>query len=405
MPRLEVPTATAPVRLRSYPRARDAWPLDTGVVHLNHGSFGAVPREVLAVQDDLRRQAHASPVGWFPRLAERIAAARAATAPFVGVDPDDVAFVPNASAAATVAFNALQLEPGDEILVTSQGYGAVTMGAARLARRCGAIMRTLPLGILDDDESVIAQFAEAITPRTRLIIVDQITSPTARVMPTSAITALAHDRGVRVLVDGAHAPGLIPIAAAAGGGDWWFGNMHKWPCAPQGSALFVTRAHDRDDLWPLIDSWAPDAPFPGRFDSQGTIDATSYLATPDAISFIEREHGWENARREMSRIADEGAHLISNAFDRYSDTPSLVSLPSPVPSMRLIRLPEGLGSDRGATDGLREQLFDEVGVETAFSSVDGHTFFRLSVHLYTEASDFEAFIDRCVPRILRLAGL
>ncbi|VXB59451.1 Isopenicillin-N epimerase [Microbacterium sp. 8M] len=403
MPDAETTVRTSPVRLATFERARDAWPLDPAIVHLNHGSFGAVPREVVALQDELRREADLSPIGWFPRIAEKVEAARAATAPFVGADPADTAFVPNASAAATVVYNALQLTGDDEILVTDHGYGAVTMGAARLARRFGARLRTVALGLVDDAEAVLARFAEEIGPRTRVIVVDQITSSTARRFPTAEITALAHARGVRVLVDGAHAPGLIADAATVGGGDWWFGNLHKWPCAPRGSALLVTRASDRDELWPLIDSWAAADPFPGRFDTQGTIDATTYLASPAAIDFIEHEHGWERTRRTMTELADAGARVIADAFEAASDEPALVDQPMPVPSMRLIRLPHGIGRSREEADALRMRLFDEVGVETAFTSFAGAGYFRLSVHLYTEMADFEAFVERCVPRILELA--
>ncbi|MFD6700005.1 MULTISPECIES: aminotransferase class V-fold PLP-dependent enzyme [unclassified Microbacterium] len=403
MPEADTTVRTSPVRLATFERARDAWPLDPAIVHLNHGSFGAVPSEVVALQDALRREADLSPIGWFPRIAEKVQAARAEVAPFVGADPADTAFVPNASAAATVVYNALQLDRDDEILVTDHGYGAVTMGAARLARRFGARLRTVALGLLDDAETVVARFAEEIGPRTRLIVVDQITSSTARRFPTAEITALAHERGVRVLVDGAHAPGLIPDAAVAGGGDWWFGNLHKWPCAPRGSALLVTQAPDRDELWPLIDSWAATDAYPVRFDTQGTIDATTYLATPAAISFIEREHGWARTRDTISGIADAGARLIAAAFERAADEPALVELPMSVPSMRLIRLPLGIGRTREEADDLRMRLFDEVGVETAFTSFAGSGYFRLSAHLYTEAADFEAFAERCVPRILELA--
>src|SRR5690606_1891142 len=135
--------STTPLRLSSFARARDAWPLDPNIVHLNPGSFGAVPTPVVAYQDSLRRRADLSPVEWFPRIAERVRDARERTAPFVGARAEDTAFVPNASAAATVVYNALQLEAGAEILVTDHGYGAVTMGARRLARRLGTTVKTV----------------------------------------------------------------------------------------------------------------------------------------------------------------------------------------------------------------------------------------------------------------------
>ncbi|MCK2034644.1 aminotransferase class V-fold PLP-dependent enzyme [Microbacterium sp. SSW1-49] len=395
----------APLTLHSGVRARDAWPLDPGVIHLNHGSFGAVPTAVVTHQDALRRQADLSPVEWFPRIGERVRAARERTAPFVGARADDSVFVPNASAAATVVYNALQLEHDDEILVTDQGYGAITMGAQRLARRFGATVRTVELPLLASDDEVVQRFDDAFTPRTRLIVVDQITSPTARLLPTRRIAELAATRGVRTLVDGAHAPGLIADAAAVAGGDWWFGNLHKWPCAPRGSALLVTNASDRDELWPLIDSWAANEPYPVRFDTQGTIDATTYLSTPVAIDYIEGEFGWANARTAMSERADAGAEIIAEALRPYGDEDPLTPLPSAVPSMRLVRLPLGLGASREEADELRMQLLDETGVETAFTSFRGIGYFRLSAHLYTEASDFEAFVERCIPQILQRAGI
>lgn len=394
----------APVHLASGMRARDAWPLDPNVIHLNHGSFGAVPTEVVAHQNALRTRADHSPVGWFPRIAEYVADARADVAPFVGAAAGDTAFVPNASAAATVVYNSLQLAADDEILVTDHGYGAITMGAARLARRFGARVRAVHVPLLASAEEVVERFRETLTPNTRLIVIDQITSSTARVLPTAEITALAHEYGIRVLVDGAHAPGLVEDAAVVGGGDWWFGNLHKWPCAPRGSAVLVTNAPDRQELWPLIDSWGAPEPYPGRFDTQGTIDATTYLSTPAAIDFIEREYTWERTRSTMGELADLGARMIADAVQPHVTDDALVQLPASAAAMRLIRLPDGLGKTREEADALRMTLFDRVGVETAFTSFEGRGYYRLSVHLYTEISDFEAYIERCIPEIVRAAA-
>lgn len=398
------PSTLAPVHLASGMRARDAWPLDPNVVHLNHGSFGAVPTEVVAHQNALRAQADRNPVGWFPRIAEYVQDARTRVAPFVGAAAEDTAFVPNASAAATVVYNSLHLGADDEILVTDHGYGAVTMGAARLARRFGARVRAVHIPLLATAEEVVERFREALTGQTRLVVVDQITSSTARVLPTAEITALAHEHGIRVLVDGAHAPGLVDDAAVVGGGDWWFGNLHKWACAPRGSAVLVTKDPGRQDLWPLIDSWGAPEPYPGRFDTQGTIDATTYLATPAAIDFIEREYTWERTRATMSELADHGARMIADAVQPYVTDEALVRLPASADAMRLIRLPDGLGKTREEADALRMTLFDRVGVETAFTSFEGRGYYRLSVHLYTELSDFEAYVERCIPEILRAAA-
>jgi isopenicillin-N epimerase len=395
--------APPPVRLASGGPARDAWPLDEAIAHLNHGSYGAVPSEVVRHQEGLRRQGDLSPVGWFPRLPELIAAARREVAPFVGARAEDTAFVPNASAAATVVFNALRLEPGDEILVSDHGYGAVTTGARRLARRYGARVRSVALPLAADADEVVERFRVELTDAVRLVVVDQITSPTARLLPTARITELAHERGARVLVDGAHAPGLVEDAAAEAGGDWWFGNLHKWPCAPRGAALLVTEAADRDELWPLIDSWGAEESYPERFDTQGTIDATSYLASPRAIDFVEREYGWARTRETMTALADHGAAVIGAALQPFVDAPVATDVGMPVVSMRLLRLPDGLGRDRRDADELRLRLLDLADIESAFTSSEGVGYLRLSVHLYTEQRDFDAFVDRAVPQILAFA--
>lgn len=403
MDQLRTAPAPVPVRLASGGLARDAWPLDRSVVHLNHGSYGAVPTEVVRHQDELRRQADLSPVAWFPRAPELIAAARHQVAPFVGARAEDTAFVPNASAAATVVLNALRLEPGDEILVTDHGYGAVTMGASRLARRSGARVRTVAIPLAASADEVVERFRTELTDAVRLVVVDQITSPTARLLPTARIAELAHERGARVLVDGAHAPGLVEDAAVVAGGDWWFGNLHKWPCAPRGSALLVTHAEDRDDLWPLIDSWGAQERYPERFDTQGTMDTTSYVAAPRAIDFVEREYGWARARETMTALADHGAAVIGAALQPYVDAPVATDVGLPVVSMRLLRLPDGLGRDRTDADELRLRLLDLAGVESAFTSVAGVGYLRLSAHLYTEPRDFDAFVERAVPQILAFA--
>lgn len=393
--------AFAPLLLSSGISARSAWPFGANVVPLNHGSFGAVPTAVAAHRDGLLRQTDAAAVAWFAHTPERVKEARTAIAGFVGAAPGDTAFVPNASAGATVVFNALTLEPGDQILVTDHGYGAVTGGAVRLARRTGATVDTVPIALSDDDDAVVAAFAAAIGDRTRLIVIDQITSATARVLPTARITELAHRHGVRVLVDGAHAPGLIPDAAAAAGGDWWFGNLHKWPCAPRASALLVTKAHDRDTLVPLIDSWFADHPYPDRFDMQGTLDVTTHLTAPVAVSWVEEQFGWEQTRAAISTIADAAANAVAAALSSSVDGDPIPQVHSPAPSMRLVRLPGTLGATRAEADQLRDRLCDATGIECAFTSFRGVGYARLSAHLYTVPDDISTFIDRAVPLLVQ----
>ncbi|GGJ44422.1 aminotransferase class V-fold PLP-dependent enzyme [Streptomyces brasiliensis] len=397
MSETEVTTAPHPLRLADGRPAVQAWSLDPALKHLNHGSFGAVPLVAQERQETLRAEMERSPVVWFPALSQRIAATRVELAAFLHVDVGDLALVPNASAGASVAYAALTRRRGGEIIVTDHGYGAVTMGAERLARRWGGRVRTarVPLDADADTayEAVVAEIGEA----TDLVVVDQITSATARRMPVERIGEEARRRGVPMLVDGAHAPGLIAAPLADATYDFWTGNLHKWGCAPRGTAALVARGPLRDQLYPLIDSWGAADPYPDRFDQQGTIDATSYLAAPTALAFVERTWGWPAARRYMDELADYAAHVIGAAFAELTGEDSRVDVGMPVPGMRLVRLPQGLAASRIDADALRDRVAGELGVEAAFTSFDGIGYMRLSAHVYNDAVDYEYFAEECVP--------
>ncbi|MFG1665346.1 aminotransferase class V-fold PLP-dependent enzyme [Streptomyces sp. Y7] len=400
MSETEVTTAPRPLLLTDGRPADRAWSLDPALKHLNHGSFGAVPLVAQERQELLRVEMERSPVVWFPALPQRIAAARVELADFLRVDAGDLALVPNASAGASVVYAALTLRPGGEIVVTDHGYGAVTMGAERLARRYGGRVRTarVPLDADADQayEAVVAELCDA----TELVVVDQITSATARRFPVERIGAEARRRGVPVLVDGAHAPGLLDAPLADAAYDVWTGNLHKWGCAPRGTAALVARGPLRELLHPLIDSWAAADPFPDRFDQQGTVDATAYLAAPTSLAFIERTWGWPAARRYMDDLADYGARVIGDAVAGPTDP---VDVGMPVPGMRLVRLPDGLAADRVEADALRDRVALELGVEAAFTSFDGIGYMRLSAHVYNTAADYEYFAEECVPVLGRWA--
>ncbi|MFD7709734.1 aminotransferase class V-fold PLP-dependent enzyme [Streptomyces sp. NPDC059785] len=393
-------TAPRPLLLPDGRPAAEAWSLDPAMRHLNHGSFGAVPVVAQERQNRLRAEMDRSPVVWFPALPQRIADTRADIAAFLRVDPGDLALVPNASAGVSTVYAALDNRPRGEIVVTDHGYGAVTMGAERLARRWGGQVRTAHVP-LDADaeqayEAVVAEFGD----RTALVVVDHITSATARRMPVDRIGAEARRRGIPLLVDGAHAPGLIAAPLEGVTCDFWVGNLHKWGCTPRGTAALIARGPLRERLYPLIDSWAAADPFPGRFDQQGTVDSTGYLAAPTALDFVGTAWGWENARRYMDELAGYAERVVGAAFAALpgaAGTGDLVDVGMPVPGMRLVRLPQGLGRSRVEADALRDRVAAELGVEAAFTSFGGAGYMRLSAHVYNTPDDYEHFAGTCVP--------
>jgi isopenicillin-N epimerase len=393
-------TAPAALRLPDGAAAAEAWTLDEASVHINHGSFGAVPRVTQEHQNALRADMDAAPVAWFPALPALVRHARTSIAGFLGVDPDRTALVPNASAGASVVYSSLPVTRGLEIVVTDHGYGAVTMGAERLARRWGGTVRTahIPLAATATEahDAVVAEFSD----RTALVVIDQITSPTARALPVASISAEAKKRGIPVLVDAAHVPGLYPDPMAGLACDFWVGNLHKFACAPRGTAALVAQGPLADELYPLIDSWGAPEPYPARFDTQGTLDQTSYLAAPRSLEFIEETWGWPAARAYMSDLADYAEQRIADAFAAVTGDDHRVDVGMPVNALRLVRLPRGIGTTHPTANALRDRIVDELGIEGAFTSFDGIGYFRLSTHVYNTAADFDFFAERCVPALL-----
>ncbi|WP_419668394.1 aminotransferase class V-fold PLP-dependent enzyme [Streptomyces sp. 2-1] len=399
MSETEVTTAPRPLLLADGRPAARAWSLDPVMKHLNHGSFGAVPLVAQERQNELRAEMDSSPVVWFPALPQKIADARVDLAAFLRATPDDLALVPNASAGVSVVLNALPRRRGGAIVVTDHGYGAVTMGAERLARRWGGEVRTARVQLDADEEQAYEAVMVEVDDATDLIVVDQITSPTARRMPVERIGAEAARLGIPLLVDGAHAPGLLAAPLDGLTCDFWVGNLHKWGCAPRGTAALVARGAQREDLYPLIDSWGAPDPFPDRFDQQGTVDVTGYLAASTALDFVDRTWGWDTARRYMDDLAGYAERLVGAAFAELGAVPGVVDVGMPVPGMRLVRLPEGLAGSRIEADTLRDRAARELGVEAAFTSFDGIGYMRLSAHVYNTAADYEYFAEDCVPVI------
>ncbi|MFI5937469.1 aminotransferase class V-fold PLP-dependent enzyme [Actinoplanes sp. NPDC051494] len=376
--------------------AAAAWPLTPALRHLNHGSFGAVPSAALAVQAALRTEMEQAPVRWFAGLPPRIAAARAEVAAFLGAGPGTLALVPNASAGVSAAYAGLPFPAGGEIVLTDHGYGAVVLGAERLARRHGGTVRVAHVPLAAGPEEACAAVVGALTGRTALVVVDHVTSPTARFLPVAAISAAARERGIPVLVDGAHVPAMVADPFDGLDCDVWVGNLHKFGCAPRGSGVLVARGPHAAGLYPLIDSWGAPLPFPDRFDVQGTLDVTGQLAAPAALGGIDRLWGWATVRDYATRLAGWGADLVAAAFGELTGEDHTVVTGMPAGPLRLVRLPGELGA---VPDDLRLRVLDELGAECAFSRFAGVGYLRLSAHAYNTAADYEDFAERCVPAL------
>ncbi|MDO5747971.1 MAG: aminotransferase class V-fold PLP-dependent enzyme [Actinomycetaceae bacterium] len=384
---------------RSHTAAMKPWALNPTLFHLNHGSFGAIPQAVKTHQDDLRTTQQHAPVSWFATLPEKVDNARTHVAHILGVPPKNCILTANASSAASTIFNSLRVHPGAKVIVTNHGYGAVSMGARRFAQRFNAELTTISIPFGPTKQKII----ELISPHLQtgnVLIVDHITSATSTIFPVKEICDLARQKGTISIVDGAHAPGVIDHPCHEVDCDFWFGNFHKFACAPAGCAALVVHPRFHQQMWPITDSWGADLEFPYKFNYNGTSDLTSYLSAPFAWNYIDNTWGWENVRHYYTQVLDEGTELITAALERSWDYQAKVVLPEPVSCMRLIALPPPLYGPREVVDTYRIRMRENTPFETGFTSFDGKAYLRLSAHIYNTIEDYQQFADKGVSELL-----
>ena len=374
---------------------RAEWVLDPGVLYLNHGTVGATPRRVLARQQSIRDEMEKQPARFLlrecsglvgaPRTAPtllRLAAAEIAN--FCGCDGDDLVFVDNATAGVNAVLQSLELRAGDEILVTDHTYGAVTMAAGFFASRADArvVTATVPYPRFDR-ERMMQSVSQALTSRTRLAILDHVSSESALVMPLAELAAICHARGVPVLGDGAHAPGAIALDLRSLGVDWYTANLHKWAWAPRSCGILWATRERQPSLHPVVISWGLGEGYTREFDWVGTRDPSAWLAAPEGIAFM-RDLGVEAVQRWNHDLAWHAGQLLGRAWgtepavDEWS-TGTMATVP----------LPQHLGSSRADAARLRDALLDEEAIEVQVHAWGGQLWVRVSAQIYNEISDFE----------------
>ncbi len=364
--------------------------IDPAITFLNHGSYGATPIPVFERYQYWQRELERQPVLFLGRrYKELMHTARAALAAYLGCDADDLVYVINATTGVNIVARSLDLGPGDEVLTTDHEYGACDRAWRFLAGERGFTYRaaTLPYPLTDPAEVVEAIWRE-VNPRTRLIYLSHLTSPTAVILPVEEICRRARAAGILTLVDGAHAPGQLALNLEALGVDFYTGNLHKWLCAPKGSAFLYARREVQPLLKPLVVSWGYEAvaPGPSRFvdhhEFWGTRDIAAFLATPDAIAF-QRDHAWERVSAECRAITRE-------ARDRLL---ALTGQPSHFIGDHWIGQLAGVPLPPG-TDvlTLKQRLYDDYKIEIPLPVWSGRPFIRVSVQGYNTRADIDQLV-------------
>lgn len=413
------------------------WALDPALTFLNHGSFGACPRPVLAAQQFWRDRMEAQPVQFLARdLAGLLAGARRDLGDFIGADPDDLAFVANATGAVNAVLRSLRFAPGDELLTNDHEYNATINVLRHVAERDGArvVVVEIPFPVASESE-VVEALLGGVTERTRLALVSHVTSPTALIFPIERIVVALAERGIETLVDGAHAPGMLTLDLDRLGAAWYTGNLHKWVCAPKGAAFLHARRDRQPGIRPNTISHGANAAIdvdpaghpdgvarPGtrtryraEFDWQGTLDPTPWLSVPEALRFVGSlvSGGWPAVMARTHALTLRARSLLAGPLGLEGGVlapaallGSTVALPLPIDGPLAA---SGTGSSPLDTDPLQGRLVTDHRIEVpifpwpvpaARSATPAQRVIRISSALHNGPDD----VDRLVAALAAITA-
>lgn len=370
---------------------RSHWALDPAVAPLNHGSFGATPRAVLTAQQRVRDRLESDPTGFFEdHYQDALDAARVTLAAFLTTDPVGLAFVTNATNAVASVVGSIDFAPGDEILVTDQIYNACHNTVNVAAARAGASVVVVPIPFTGtSSDAVVEAILSQTNTRTRLVVVDHVTSPTALVFPIERLISELEPE-VPVLVDGAHAPGMIPLDLEGLGASYYAGNLHKWVCAPKGSGFLAVADRWRDQVRPTVVSHGWNRVRDSRllyhrlFDWTGTFDPSAWLAVPDALAFMAGldPNGWPGVMAANRELAVAARDLLSSRLGIEPPAPD-----SMIGSMAALPL-------ANARAGLAERLRRQ-GIVAAFPQWPSpdELLLRVSAQRYNTIDEYDRLAD------------
>jgi isopenicillin-N epimerase len=365
--------------------------LDPSVTFLNHGSFGATPKPVYREYQGWQREMEKQPVEFLGRrLTKLLADSRAELGGYLGTHGDNLVFTQNVTVSINIVAHSLELGAGDEVLTTDHEYGAIDRTWRFLAKERGFtyINQSIATPLVSEKQFVEALWSR-VTPRTRLICISHITSPTAIIFPIREIIRRAREAGIITVVDGAHVPGQIPLNLDSLGADFYGGNLHKWLCAPKGAGFLFARPEVQPLLKPFVVSWGyeSDSPSGSNFIDHnewwGTRDHAAFLAVPAAIRFQE-ENDWDEVRESCHQLATYAQNRICELTNLAPAHPLTGNW-----FAQMTAAPLPMQTDLAL---LKNRLYDEYRIEVPMTENNGNKFVRISVQGYNTRRDLDKLI-------------
>ncbi|MAI67392.1 MAG: hypothetical protein CMJ26_05910 [Phycisphaerae bacterium] len=358
----------------------DPWMLDPGITYLNHGSFGARSLPVFEYQAELKRVFEASPVDFLDRQTELLVSARTTVSSFLGADVDGFGFVDNATTGIGCVLQSISFEKDDEILTSNLVYNGVRQLLKRVASDARCLYTECEIELpVKNQESILEVFFNAISRKTKLVVIDHVSSSSAIVFPVQEIIALCKEKGVLVVVDGAHAPGMLNLNIDELDADWYVGNLHKWVCAPIGAGFVYASPPQREKTHPMTVSHWYGQGFTQEFDWQGSKDISPWLASAKAVEWG-AAIDWSKIRFHNHALATRMQHCLVESWGVEPLSPLNGSM---IGSMATVPLPDSCPQTMAECSQLQDQLFTQYKIEVPVFELQGRGYLRVSAQLYS----------------------
>jgi len=380
---------------------KSLWSLDPQIKYLNHGAFGATPISVLEYQQKIRKKLEREPAHFFQYEYEILLdQSRNQLAQFLTTEPENLVFVTNATTGVNTVLKSLTFAPDQEILITNHTYNACRNTLEYLVERSGVKINLVCLELPIEASTISERILAQVSPKTKLVMLDHITSPSALIFPLAEIIAQLNQQGIETLIDGAHAPGAIKLNLSALGATYYTGNCHKWLCSPKGAGFLYVVPEKQHLIRPLIISHGANSPrrdrsrFQLEFDWQGTLDPSPYLAVQKSLDFMDSllPGGWEQLRARNHQLIVQARQIL---LDTLKLSPPCME--EMLGSMAALPLGRTLGNEQL----LQQQLFKEYHLEVPiFPWTDPKTsIVRISAQIYNELEEY-IYLAEVLKRLL-----